>query len=482
VAVDYQLGEPTARYLGQPNYNAHSKLPGPLWTLFCYLGLRAAGTIEGVVVLSILLNTVAIYLTYLLAQRTVGDAEALWASLFAATLPSAVFYSVGVYNPEVMPFLGACLYLALWAVLTCEGSRHSFWIGFVLLMMPQFHMSGLALWPAVCVLLALAPVHLNWRWLAAGLVAGLLLYVPYLLGDSAHGWTNTRGMFSGDKGWSWDCLKAFSTPFNLIINWVPQWTRSTAEYRQVGRACFGAFGVLLVVNLLSVMIAGALALGAFRSVRAVALGFWRAPRAVFARAPGPVFLATLLAVPLFLAALSGKPFHARYALVLFPALLALCGAGAVRWLASPRFRRPVLSALVISAGANIWFMPAFYWHQGQVITRGDIFVPSFRQLETVYRALKAHAGGQKRLRVDDTFYLEGLAQTEQRRRDAGLLRSYVALRERESGGRTDLRGGWASYRLCREEEVSVNDARVAFRAQGIALVAESDDAVRRGTE
>jgi hypothetical protein len=183
-----------------------------------------------------------------------------------------------------------------------------------------------------------------------------------------------------------------------------------------------------------------------------------------------------------LAALSGKPFHARYALVLFPPLLALCGAGAVGWLESPGLSRPALYALVITAGANIWFMPAFYWHQGQVIMHGETFVPSFRQLDRVYRALKAHAGGHKRLRVDDTLYLEGLAQTEQRRRDAGLLRSYVALRERESAGPAGLTGEWASYRLCREEEVSANDAKIAYRAQGIALVAEPDNAALHAPE
>ena len=35
VAVDYANGDPKSQYIGQPNFNSHSKLPGPLWTLFC---------------------------------------------------------------------------------------------------------------------------------------------------------------------------------------------------------------------------------------------------------------------------------------------------------------------------------------------------------------------------------------------------------------------------------------------------------------
>ena len=71
VAVNYAQGEPRARYIGQPNFNKHSKLPGPLWAMFCAAGLHLWGSIDGVVWAIILLNTAAIYLTYLLAARTV---------------------------------------------------------------------------------------------------------------------------------------------------------------------------------------------------------------------------------------------------------------------------------------------------------------------------------------------------------------------------------------------------------------------------
>ena len=44
VSVDYGLGTPRALYLGQPNFNQHSKLPGPLWgsTSWQSLGSRAS--------------------------------------------------------------------------------------------------------------------------------------------------------------------------------------------------------------------------------------------------------------------------------------------------------------------------------------------------------------------------------------------------------------------------------------------------------
>jgi hypothetical protein len=472
-AVDYAKGDARAQFIGQPNYNAHSKLPGPLWTLFCFLGLRVGGTIEGVMLALILLNTATIYLAYLLAERTLGSPASLWAALFAATLPSMVFYSMGVYNPGVMTFLGACLFLALWEVIRRERSRHIFWLGVILLMMPQFHMSGMMLWPAVGVILALSSVRLNVPWLLGGLIAGVSLYVPYLAGEMAHGWQNTYGMVSGADGRSWDSLKAITVPLNFLVNWVPQCTRGAAEYRELGIACFGSFGLFLAINLLSAVVAGFLIVGAFQQGRAAARGFWREPRAVFNRTPGILFLAFLLLIPLLCALLSGKPFHARYALVLFPLLLALAGGAVAKWLLAPRVGPFFAAALVVTTCVNIWFMPALYWHQGTRIDRGEVFVPGFRKLEAVYQKLKVHAGTNRCVRVEDAAYLHSLPATDKVLRDAGLISLYIAVREKEFVMLAGKPGEPVIYGLCRADEVTPGDTRIAYQGNGIALIAKT---------
>src|SRR3974390_1128493 len=181
VAVDYVRGDARAQYLGQPNFNTNSKPPGPLWTLLCVEGLRLGkGSIEGVVWLIILLNTGAIYLTYLLAARTLGVAPALWAALLMAVSPSVVFYSTVVFNPVVMPFLGGLLFLALWRTTQWNRSAAIFWVSFLLLVMLQFHTSALMLIPAVILVLVLSPVRLNLLWLVGGAIAGFCLYIPYI--------------------------------------------------------------------------------------------------------------------------------------------------------------------------------------------------------------------------------------------------------------------------------------------------------------
>ena len=143
--------------------------------------------------LMILLNTAAIYFIHLLAVRMFGNAAGLWAALFTATFPWVIFYSGGLYNPDAMPAIAALLGLALWQTVNHTHARAVFWAPVILMVMPQFHMSGLLVISAVIVQLVLNPVRLNFPWLAGGILAGAALYVPYVLGEMANGWANTHG-------------------------------------------------------------------------------------------------------------------------------------------------------------------------------------------------------------------------------------------------------------------------------------------------
>jgi 4-amino-4-deoxy-L-arabinose transferase-like glycosyltransferase len=475
VIVDYGRGEPKAEYLGQPNYNSHAKLPGPLWTLFGFIGLQLWGSIEGVVLGLILVNTVAIYFTYLLAERILGPPASLWAALLAATLPFSVYYSVSVYNPNVMPFFGGLLFLALWNVIRRERSRSVFWVVFLLLVMPQFHMCVTMLLPALILILLLAAPRLNLPWLLGGLFAGAMLYVPYLRGDMSHGWQNTLGMVSVRSGYSLGGFKALTAPLSILTNWVPQWTRSAAEYYQLGKACFGWFGIFLALNLLSALMALLLVGRALVDIKIALAGFWRGPRAVFSRSPGLLFLAILVAVPLFCATVSGKNFRTHYSLVLFPAMLALAGGAVAKWSSAPRLGRYFTATMVLLTCANAWFMPALFHDQGVRIARGEVFIGSFRKLESVYQQLKGHAGANRQVIVEDEAYFQRFSRLEQERLSAKFIRPYVAIREKESAPRSGGLSEPVIYRLSRSEDAPPDDTRVAYRAHGIALISVGND-------
>ena len=474
VAVNNAQGEPRAQYIGQPNFNEHSKLPGPLWAMFCAAGLRLGGSIDGAVWAIILLNTAAIYLTYLLAARTVGFPAALWAALLMATSPAAIEFSIIVFNPAVMSFFGAGLFLALWQVVQQDRSRAAFWLLFLPLTMLQFHMSGLMLIPAIILVLCLKPTRLNVPWLVGGIVAGLALYLPYVVGEMAHGWENTRGMIlGGHHGYSREAFKIFSAPLGFLINcWDPRWPFGRDEYQEIGRICFGSFSLLLAFNVVSIILAVSLVVGALEEIRAALRGFWRSPRATFARSPGLFFLTMVFAVPLVTYLVAGKRFHVRYGIVLLAPLFSLAAVAAVRWLSRQRTRQFFLPLLLATLCANVWLVLTIYRYQGKCIEQGTLFLPSFHNLETVYQTLKTHAGKNQRIQVEDDGYMQATAPKP----GPGYyyphqICQYVAIRERESSLLSSGQPPVSIYQIVLADQVKLDNPAVAYREHGIALVA-----------
>lgn len=475
-AVDYVRGDSRAQYLGQPRYNDNAKLPGPLWALFCVEGLRLGkGSIEGVVWVIILLNTATIYLTYLLAARTLGVGPALWAALFLSVSPSAVFYSTVVYNPVVMPFLGGLLFLALWQTTQRNRSGAIFWVPLILLAMLQFHVSGLALIPAVILVLAFSPMRTHFLWLSAGVIAGFCLYLPYLQGDMAHHWENTRGMMQGASNPYWPgTLRVLTAPLSFLVNiWTPPHVYTPTEYREMCRACFGSLELLLVVNALSVISTAFLVCGAFAQIREALHGMLRSPRTVFARSPGIIFLSIVLLVPLLASVTSGKVFQARYCLVLLPPLFALAGAGVTHWLETQRRRRLVLTIVLASTCATAWFMPAMYRFDYTFIEDGTRFVPGFTKLEAIYQSLKAHTGKNQPVQVEDNDYLQALPRDDHYLHQARLIRVYVAIREKQDISVSDSSVPIVTYQLRSADKVRPEESEVAYYGNGIALTVKA---------
>ena len=474
VAVSLLKGEPRAQYLGQPNFNIHSKLPGPLWAAFCAAGLKLFGTIRGAAMLVLLTGTGAIFLTFLLVVPAIGVRAALWAALLQATSPLAVHYSIIVFNPSVMPFLGGLFLLALWRVTQRDDSPAIGWVGFLLLIMPQFHFSSVVLAPAAVVVWWLSKRRLNWAWLSFGLIAGLICYGPYVYGEIMHHWQNTVGMTAGSPGrYSTTALKVFIAPLAFLYNdWSPRWAYTADEYREICRACFGSLGGAMAANILaaiavSAVLAGAVALG----VRAMR-GFWRSPRETFARSPGVTFLVVVMLMPLACAFLVGQPFHPRYALMLLAPLFGLSGAAVVTWNAQPRAGRfvgPIICAVV---AANIWFILRIYRVQDALIETTPRFVPSFRHLDRVYQTLQSHAGDNRMVELRDDDYIRNLSPQEAHSlAGAELIRRYIIVRYREMGEPTNQETRPSRYILHRGSEVEAGNPSVVYHRNGIAIVA-----------
>jgi hypothetical protein len=429
-AVNYLAGDERAQYLAQPNCNIHSKLPGPAWTLYCAAGLKIANSMRGIGLITIMANLLAIALTWYLARKLFDPASATIAALWMAVSPWAVFYSSIIFNPSLMPLFGALIFLAMARCLAHERSRAVFFLPFLILLGLQFHMSPLTLILPLAGLAWLRRMKPAWTWLCAGIIAGVLCYVPYLYGDAHHQWENTHGMLMGGRGgFSATALRVFSSPFSFLINyWSPNYTYTPDEYRALARATFGGMAGMSLINIVSVLCCALIVIAVYQLTSTALRGIRTAPRATFSQSPGILFAAFLVGAFLLMNLLGGKAFHARYCLLILPLIFALVGAGTTRLLENPRHRKIFLPLLTITILANLWFMPRLSWFEHRRIEDGPRFVPGIQKLEALYRHVQSHAGLANEVEIESEKYTESLSPEDPLFLNTIMIRRYIHAR------------------------------------------------------
>ncbi len=427
LALELLAGVDYAWYIGQPNF-AGGHAPGPLWTLFWLLTYRLGGySLDGAMFVMLLLNTYVIYLVYKLAKTFLGRDYALLTALLYATGPWPVYYATGVWNPVPMAFLGAILYLSLWDVTRRDNARSIFLVCLVAAATPQFHMISVFYWPAILLILYLAPVKLNRRWFMLGIIAGMALYLPYLIGEMNNDWENTRAIIDESMPRSFGVAKILSTPIAMISNQTGRWTDyGFSGYREYGDAYFGSYLVLLTINvfslLISLIIFGSFIRTLFRALR----GNWHSLKTVYAEHPAVMFFGILLIVPSLLFLLTVHNYGSRYSIVAFP-LLFILPAAFLRHLDTRKYLLFFRSAIALLVVVNIYLILSFNHHQGNLIENGDVFMPSFRKMETARQAIRAKTDHGMYIELDPTDYVKD--QPEYMQLGGLLLSQYMSITE-----------------------------------------------------
>ncbi len=388
VAVNYLEGEPRAQYLGHPKFSG-GKNAGPLWTMLWSAPLRFGGSPVSLLFILLLLNVATIPLVYLLARNLFGERCALWAALFYALFPWPVYSSVGGNNPAVMAFLGALLFLALWDVCSKPGSTRIFWVCLLLAAMPQFHMVGVFYVPFVLLVIWLSGSRVNRKWLAAGLLAAVAIYVPYIIGEMGTHWQNTLQILHGESKFQFGVLKIFTLQVNVLSSLISRWTgHSLSEYKAFGDAMFGSFYVLAVFNIISILF-GILFVGNFLRDLYRSFGGRRfALRQAYASSPAIVFTGILLFGPLLLFSLTGRDFNTRYLYVQFPLLFCLPALFLLNIENAEKYRAVLFGGMFLSVVFNFFVSPVFFYYQRSQIENSAHFVPTLPGMEAVYKVLR----------------------------------------------------------------------------------------------
>jgi hypothetical protein len=472
VAVNYLEGDAKAQYLGQPKFN-EGKIAGPLWAMFWSAPLRFGGSTVPVFLTIIVLNTAAIPLVYLLARKMFGPSCALWAALFYAISPWPVHFSISCNNPSVLAPLGVLLFLALWDVCTTPRSIHIFWVCLLAAAIPQFHMVGVFYIPFVVFIILLSGNRINRTWLAAGVFAAVVLYLPYIAGEMNNHWENTRQILSKKSKFQFGVLKVLTLQVNVLSNFFSRWTGYRfSEYRAFGDAMLGSFYVLATFNIMSVAL-GILSLGDFlrdffRSFRGCLFSL----RQVFSSAPATMFMGVLLFGPILLFALTGHDFVSRYLCLQLPLLFCLPALFLQKVLQSHRWQPVLVGGMILTVAFNVAITPVFFYYQKSQIEQAALFVPTFPGMEAVYRSLRADAPPNARIRVD---YKEAVPMTQGAVSLVGRnLSEYVAMRdELYFLGRKP--GADRCYRLvpARTDTAGVHSV---YESNGIRLVSCADSA------
>ncbi|HET6421964.1 MAG TPA: glycosyltransferase family 39 protein [Geobacteraceae bacterium] len=426
-ALSYLEGDAKAQYLGQPHFNS-GKVPGPLWAMLWSLPLRFGGSPVTVILMIILLNVATIPLVYLLARRLFGQSCALWTTLFYAVSPWPVYFSVSCNNPSAMAMLGVLLFLALWDVCSTPRSANIFWVCVLLAALPHFHMVGVFYVPFVLLVIILSGSGINRKWLAAGILAAVVIYIPYVFGEMSNHWENTRQILSGKSKFQLGVIKVLTSQVNVLSNVVSRWTgHHLAEYRSFGDTALDSFYVLTGFNLISVFL-GILFLGNFiRDFFRRFRGRWFAPRQVFRSSPSLCFTGILLFGPVLLFVLTGHDFTTRYLCVQLPLLFCLPALFLGKIPRMERWRAVLAGGLILTTTFNLAITPVFFRYQKSQIERAALFVPTLPGMEALYRALRADTPPDARILIqwkDFTARTQGDAYET-----AKTIAKYISMRD-----------------------------------------------------
>ncbi len=406
VALSLLTGAETSWHIGQPTFSG-GHAPGPLWTLFWLSAYKLGGSsVDGAMFIMLLLNTFVIYLVYKLATIFVGRNYALFTALLYATGPWPVYYSTGMWNPVPMAFFGAILFLSLWDITQRDNSRSIFVVCLIAAITPQFHMISVFYYPAILLIMYLSPAKLNKKWFMAGVIAGISVYLPYFIGEMNNNWENTRAIFGESLPMSFGVAKIISTPIGVLSNQIGRWTDyGFSGYREYGDAYFGSYIILLVINvfslLISLIIIGSFLRRLFRSLQ----GNWLSPKSAFLNHPDVMFFGILLILPSLLFLLTGHNYGSRYSIVAFP-LLFILPAAFLKYLETEKFIVFFRSAISLLVVINIYLIISFNHHQGDLIENGNVFVPSFRKMETVRQEIRKHTDPELFIQLDPTEYIK----------------------------------------------------------------------------
>lgn len=321
--VEFKRDEATIARLGQAiAYEGYLPAVGvdsslgidnlPLTLYLVALPLRLWSDPLAAVLFTILLNSLALPVGYVVARAGLGERTAVVSTALFAVSPWAVLYARKIWARTlplfVLLFISALLLTFVWRK---RWALVAAFAGLAALLGLQ--LEALAFVPLLAVAILLYRDAVSWRALLAGLLVFALLLAPYVVHDALHGWENARGLLAyaagGGGTFSWDAVRY---SFALVGSGGIEGQAGPyhVQFRHQVPDLWWTNGAL------SVMLAGGLVYGAHQAVR----GRTEQRRRTF------VLLLLWYAFPMLLQLKPSTPTQPHYFVMHYPVQFMLIGS------------------------------------------------------------------------------------------------------------------------------------------------------------
>lgn len=466
-ALSFLDGNPGSWYLGQPEFSG-GQAPGPLWTLFWVALYKLGGsTPDGAMFWMITVSSFVIYLVYRFSHTLHGRNYALLTALLYATGAWPMFYSAILWNPIPMALIGILLFITLWQTTQNDHSRSIFLVCLISAIIPQFHMIGLFYYPAILLILILSPAKLNSKWFVLGILAGLGIYLPYLIGDYLNNWQNTSSMVGKDLPASYGVGKIIITPIGVLSNQIARWTGYGFEnYREFGNAYFGSYIILVLVNVVSLILSIVFISSFLKKSFSVMSGHWLSPAGIYKQYPAQLFIAIFLLVPPLLFLFTGHNYGSRYTIFIFP-LLFLLPAFFLKMQTNVGIKQITGLLLGFMVVFNCYLYLVFNHHISDRIENADYYAPSFRKLEDTRQQIRQNIGSDSYIKVIADDYIN--AGPEEMYTGGISLSTYISITENHLSHRVRPEKT-TTLHLIPASKTLPDNARLIYQTNGMAVI------------
>lgn len=177
-------------------------LPGP-WQNLLYFGLEETLGIIGIYAFSALLGCLHVYALYVFIRLCYPEEKryALIGAFITAIFPWPLQFSATAWNPYPAALLSTLSFIVLMKLLGNPSSRYAFWLPLIFAVMAFFHlMAFFSLLGFLAVLLVYRKkIRMHWGYASAGIVLGMLLYIPFFYFEILNDFYVLKKFF-GDTG------------------------------------------------------------------------------------------------------------------------------------------------------------------------------------------------------------------------------------------------------------------------------------------